>query len=148
MVAFCLPTCGTIFMANINWPVYRESQRVEGKKPPQRRGLSNFFPSLDSLPATATRLLPSPLIRERVSGREKNLHHRWKQQIRSPARESTIETINSPCMLAFFFFCKVACSRATVVNLIDGILVFRAEKSIVCTVPLKIMRTKIILYRT
>ncbi|KOX70286.1 hypothetical protein WN51_05236 [Melipona quadrifasciata] len=49
-------------MANINWPVYREKERERGKepkekrrkKPPQRRSLSNFFPSLDSLPAALT----------------------------------------------------------------------------------------------
>lgn len=48
----------------------REREREE-KKPPQRRSLSNFFPSLDSKPLsrnTATRAPPpSPLIRERVS---------------------------------------------------------------------------------
>lgn len=63
-----------------------EREREE-KKPPQRRSLSNFFPSLDSKPLsrnTATRAPPpSPLIRERVSragegreGREKNLRQR------------------------------------------------------------------------
>lgn len=55
-------------------PVYRGWKRErerEEKKPPQRRSLSNFFPSLDSKPLsrnTATRAPPpSPLIRERVS---------------------------------------------------------------------------------
>lgn len=64
-----------------------ETREREEKKPPQRRSLSNFFPSLDSKPLsrnTATRAPPpSPLIRERVSragegkeGREKNLRQR------------------------------------------------------------------------
>lgn len=62
-----------------SWQISNRSglQRVETrererkKKPPQRRSLSNFFPSLDSKPLsrnTATRAPPpSPLIRERVS---------------------------------------------------------------------------------
>lgn len=89
-VAHCLPTSGTIFMANIKPVRFTEGgneREREEKKPPQRRSLSNFFPSLDSKPLsrnTATRAPPpSPLIRERVSragegreGREKNLRQR------------------------------------------------------------------------
>lgn len=64
-------------------------EREKERESPQRRSLSNFFPSLDSKPLsrnTATRAPPphppSPLIRERVSragrreGREKNLRQR------------------------------------------------------------------------
>lgn len=90
------------------------SQRVETrereKKATAEAQFIKFFPlAWFETPRSSTATTPpSPLIRERVSpvregGGGKNLRQRWKQQIRSPARESTIETINSPCVRVFFF---------------------------------------------